>query len=87
MSEFILHAGMTAADQSVIDERIKSFCCIPYASTDGIIEACSGILRNYFGCPPHAPSVDDTKVLLSKSRGFLILLFEGNEREFSLDKL
>ena len=64
---------------SVIDEGIKHFCRIPYRTVDGPIASCPGALRNWKGCPPHAPAAVKTIDLLSKARSFLIVQLEGSE--------
>jgi len=79
MQGFILRAGMMPPGDSVIDERIKQFCRIPYRTVDGTIASCPGVLRGWKGCPPHAPAAMKTIGLLSEARSFLIVQFEGSE--------
>ena len=76
---FILRAGMMPPGNSVIDEKIKQFCRIPYRTVDGTIASCPGVLRGWKGCPPHAPAAMKTIGLLSGARSFLIVQFEGSE--------
>ncbi len=64
---------------SVIDEKMKQLCRIPYRTVDGIIASCPGILRGLKGCPPQAPAASETISLLSGARCFLIVQFEGSE--------
>jgi predicted metal-binding protein len=76
---FILRAGLMPPGHSVIDEKIKEFCRLPYRTTDGTIAACPGDLRGLKGCPPHSPGTVETISLLSKAGRFLIVQFEGSE--------
>ncbi len=76
---FTLRAGMMSPVNSVIDEKIKEFCRIPYRTVDGTVPSCPGVLGNWKGCPPHSPAVRKTISLLSGARSFLIIQFEGSE--------
>ena len=76
---FILRAGMMLPGNPVIDKKIKQFCRIPYRTVEGTIASCPGALRNWKGCPPHAPAVIKTVSLLMEARSFLIIQFEGSE--------
>lgn len=79
MGGYVLRAGMMPPGNSVIDEKIKRFCRIPYRTVDGIIASCPGVLGGWKGCPPHAPAAEETIGLLSRARGFLIVQLEGSE--------
>jgi predicted metal-binding protein len=79
MQGFTLRAGMMPPGNSVIDEKIKRFCRLPYRTSDGVIASCPGILSDWKGCAPYAPAAMSTIGLLSEARSFLIIQFEGTE--------
>ena len=76
---FALRAGMMPPERSVISAEIQRLCEAPYRTTDGTNPSCPGMLRGLKGCPPHAPSIAETRQLLSRARGFLIVQLEGHE--------
>ncbi len=76
---FTVRAGLMDPLSSVISERVKEFCGLPYRTEGGTIASCPGILEGWKGCPPHAPAIEETAAILSESRAFLIVQFEGEE--------
>ncbi len=76
---YTVRAGLLDPLNSVISERIRRFCRLPYRTAGGMIAACPGILDNWKACPPHSPAVEETIDSLSGARGFLIVQFAGEE--------
>jgi len=76
---FTVRAGLLDPLNSVISERVRGFCRLPYRTTGGIIAACPGILDNWKACPPHSPEVAETGKILARAAGFLIVQFAGDE--------
>lgn len=76
---FTLRAGLMDPLHSVISERVKEFCRLPYRTGEGMIASCPGILDDWKACPPHSPAVEETIGVLSGAAGFLIVQFEGDE--------
>ncbi len=76
---FSIRAGLMDPLHSVISERVKEFCRLPYRTTGGTIASCPGILEGWKGCPPHPPAVAETVDILSRAPAFLIVQFQGEE--------
>ncbi len=76
---YTVRAGLLDPLNSVISERVRWFCRLPYRTTGGVIPSCPGILDNWKACPPHSPQVEETSKLLSRAVGFLIVQFAGDE--------
>ncbi|HOO77654.1 MAG TPA: DUF2284 domain-containing protein [bacterium] len=83
----VLRAGLMPPLSSVVAERVKRFCRIPYRTAEGTIPSCPGILRGWKGCPPYAPAVETTRELLSRARGFLVVQLEADEDELSQNRV
>jgi predicted metal-binding protein len=76
---FTLRAGLMDPLHSVISERVREFCRLPYRTSEGTIASCPGILDNWKACPPHSPEVAETSKILSRAAGFLIVQFAGGK--------
>lgn len=76
---YTIRAGLMDPLNSVVSERVRKFCRLPYRTEEGIIASCPGILDDWKACPPHSQAVRETIALLSGARGFLIVQFAGDE--------
>jgi len=73
----VLRSGMMPPAQSVIHEKIRGLCLLPYRTDEGTVPSCPGILEGWKGFPPHSPQVEETTDLLSRGRSLLVIQFEG----------
>jgi hypothetical protein len=76
---FELKSGLMPPARTIVDASIQELCGLPYRTPHGDIPACPGLTDGLFGCPPHAPPVDETRSLLRKATGLLVLQFGGRE--------
>ena len=79
VAPFELRSGLLPPRLAIVDASIQEMCGIPYRTPQGLIPECPGLTRGLHGCPPHAPTVEETRALLGRGQSLLLLQFGGRE--------
>jgi predicted metal-binding protein len=65
--DLIRRAAFISPKLVFVSEKIKSLCHLKYEHSDGRIDPCGGIKKNYLACSPYSPNESEIKKQLDSS--------------------
>ena len=75
--DLINRAGFISQKALFVSEKIKSLCHLKYEHSDGRIDPCGGIKKNYLACSPYSPQESDIKEIFHSSDLFCFIQADG----------
>ena len=75
--DLIKRAGFISPKVLFVSEKIKSLCHLKYEHSDGRIDPCGGIKKNYLACSPYSPHESDIKKIFNSSDLFCFFQADG----------
>lgn len=75
--DLIKRAGFISPQVLLVSEKIKTLCHLKYEHSDGRIDSCGGIRKNYLACSPYSPNESDIKEIFNSSDLFCFFQADG----------
>jgi len=75
--ELMKRAGFISPKVLLVSEKIKTLCHLKYEHSDGRIDPCGGVRKNYLACSPYSPHESDIKKIFNSSDLFCFFQADG----------